>query len=151
MGVVNAITDEFIDFVKGVIASTELVPSDCVFDERNKSLVWLLESAARGIGELVVLIGLPNIQHDEKSAMAGGYKVSCVIRVKRNAVLCGAGSYAVAETLFRAFNGAKFYPGVDAAGLGDLNANVYADSLRQATRNETDSLHEIAITYYTEF
>lgn len=151
MGTVNAITDEFIDFVAGVIASTELVPSDCVFDERDKSLVWLLESAARGIGELVVLIGLPNILHDEKSAMAGGYKVSCVIRLKRNAAFCGARSCAVAETLFRAFNGAKFYPGASADELAALNANVYADSLRQAARNETDSLHEIAISYHTEF
>lgn len=147
---VNGITGGFIDYAKAVIASTGLVPSGCVFDEREKDLLWIVSSEVQGVGGLAVMVSLPSISHDERSPMAGGYKVSLTVTLRRSAVLSGVSSFEVAEALFRAFNCGKFYPGAGDAELDELNANVSVDSLRHSTRGEADALHTMTLTCYIE-
>lgn len=144
----ETITDAFLDWVKLTIAGTGLVADGCLFDEREKDLVWIVSSEVQAVGDLVAMISLPSISHDEKSAAAEGYKVSLTLTLRRCAVLNGTQSHAVAEKLFRVFSGAKFYP--DADELESLIANVYADSLRHSTKGQSDALHTMTLTYYTE-
>lgn len=146
MAVLNPISGDFIDFVKQVIASTGLVPSGCVFDEREKDLLWIVSSEVQAIGDIAVMVSLPSIAHDEGSAMATGYKVSLTLSLRCCKALSEVDSHSIAETIFRAFVGARFYHGASAAEAADENANVYADSLRHSSKG-SDSLHTMTITY----
>lgn len=144
----GTITDAFLDWVRGRIVATGLIPSGCVFDEREKDLAWIIGSEVGSIGGLVCMIGLPGISKAEKAPSASGYNVSLTVVIRRCTVLDSTNSHKVAEQIFREFDGQRFYPGV--ASTEELTPNVSADSLRHTTRNDSDALHTMTLTYYEQ-
>lgn len=142
----ETITDAFLDWVKQTIAGTGLVADGCLFDEREKGLTWIISEAVQAFSDVVCVVSLPGLSHDEGTPMAGGYKVSLEVRLRRCPVLCNVNSLAITEKLFRVFDGAKFYPGATEGELADLNSNVTAEGIGNISKGDADLLHRITLS-----
>lgn len=140
---VTSYTGVFLDWVKATIIGTGLVQPGEVYDEREKSLEWVISESMESLTGISCLVNLPTLTRDPQADGANEYSVETVVSIRRNVALSPTRDpYAIAENLLAALNCGRFYP--NAQDSSNFIPNVHVSRLAHRADKE-DSLHTINI------
>lgn len=134
----------FLAWLRTEILSTGAVQEDEVFDARDKSLRWILESKMAAALGCAVLISLPKWNRMETQAAARDHELSVAVIIRTNPSLnADRNGYAIAETLYTALDGKAFRPAASPGAI--LIANVSADALTSNGDEERRSMSSFVV------
>lgn len=142
-------TDKILDWCVAK-AKEAGIPESAIFDERGKSLEWLIEASLEsGLG-MAVLISLPSKNRDTDTRGEDLYRISVGVAIRANAALSNEEEkpYMIADRLFTAYNNASCYDSESyAARKGKQNTKT--NSLAHSKWDDTDELHTFQIDILT--
>ena len=134
----------FLDWLRERMLATEAVQETEVFDARDKSLSWVLDSKLASALDCAVLVSLPKWNRTEREAAAREHELSVLVVVRTNPTLSPErNGYNIATTLYKALDGTAFYP---EAKAGDrLLPNVVCDSLSSSAAEERQTMSSFVV------
>lgn len=134
----------FLDWLRERMLATEAVQETEVFDARDKSLSWVLDSKLAAALDCAVLVSLPKWNRTEREAAAREHELSVLVVVRTNPTLAPErNGYNIATTLYKALDGTAFYP---TARAGDrLLPNVVSDGLSSTGAEERQTMSSFVV------
>lgn len=134
----------FLDWIKAQILESSLLTSDEVFDQREKSIYWVIDSAlTQGLGA-ACSIALPTIRKADPPAPDTLQEMSCQVSISCSALADDRNIFDAAVELYKRFSGARFYP--RAADTLRAAPNVSADNFASSGDSKTGFLFTFNVT-----
>jgi len=139
-------TLSFLHFLLGIVRGHCRGKAD-VYDEREKSLMWLVGSSMSSALGMACVVGLPSLSKlKDEPTHDGTHRLECLIALRRNAAVCRADSFALAEELYAAIHGATWKEPTCEMPEEALQPNVTAESLRHVADESGNVTHTIVVS-----
>ncbi len=145
-------TESFLQFVLDVIRRECAGLKAEVYDEREKSLTWIIDSKLAALSGVTVLVSLPRIDRLSGEPAAGyGHRISVLVVLRcKPSLVSGVSSYELAERLYCALDGNRWpMPGCE-LGIDDIEPNTQSDQLRSQSEKD-DALHTFTVSAQLQF
>lgn len=139
-------TASFLEFVLSILrAECEGIKAE-IYDEREKSLTWIVSEKFASISGVAVVVSLPKIDRISGETPAGrGHRLSVLVTLRCNPVLAqGVNSFELAERLYRRLDGERWQMPGSELSAEDLEPNVQTDQLRSTM--DGDNLHTFIVS-----
>lgn len=139
-------TLSFLNFLLGIVRGLCRGKAD-VYDEREKSLMWLVGSSMSSALGMACVVGLPSLGKLKDGPVHDGtHRLECIIALRRNAAVSKTDSYALAEALYTAIHGSTWREPTCEMPDEALQPNVTAESLRHVADEGGNVTHTIVVS-----
>lgn len=121
---------KFLDWVKAEILASGLLTSEEVFDQREKSIYWVIDKAlTTGLGA-ACSIAIPTIRKADTATPDTLQDMTCQVSISCSALEENRNIFDAAVALYARFSSARFNPLADAnpRSVPNVSANNFASS-----------------------
>lgn len=139
-------TLSFLNFLLGIVR--ELCQGKAeVYDEREKSLMWLMGNSMSSALGMACVVGVPSLSKlRDEPTHAGTHRLECIVALRHNAAIRRTNSYELAEELYAAIHGATWKEPTCEMPDEALQPNVTAESLRHVADESGNVTHSIVVS-----
>lgn len=139
-------TLSFLHFLLGIVRGLCQGKAE-VYDEREKSLMWLVGSSMSSALGMACVVGLPSLSKlKDEPTHDGTHRLECIVMLRRNAAVSREDSFALAEELYAAIHGATWKEPTCEMPEEALQPNVTAESLRHVADESGNVTHTIVVS-----
>lgn len=143
----NNVPAKFLDWVKAEILASGKLTSEEVFDQREKSIYWIIDkSLTEGLGA-ACSIALPSLRKVDTPAPDTLQEMTCQVSIASSVLADDRDMYTAALALYSRFSAARFYPAAE--NPARFSPNVSADNFASSGDSKTGFLFTFNVTART--